>query len=179
MPRGSSAIELGAEPTENPPSTGPAIGVSAPEAACEKATNQLYGFNVVGSGIPAAMNSSPFNTGQFPLNVTVDPRGRLLYVANFGSSTVGAYAIDQATGVPSSASGGTTVLAGPTCVTIDPALGLYLYTSNNTDNSVSGTQLDPHTGALRPVQGTPFSAQALPTCAVAVANGAHATQIVQ
>jgi hypothetical protein len=86
--------------------------------------------------------------------------------------------INTATGAVSGGTG-ITVATGPTCVTVDPALGLYLYTSNNTDNSVSAAQLNPHTGALTAVEGTQFSAQPLPTCAVAVANGAHATQIVE
>lgn len=145
----------------------------------DQATNQLYGFSVATGGVPEPFVAGPSTTGLFPLGLTVDPRGKFLYVANFGSRTVSAYAIDTATGVPSSAGGETSVATGPTCVTIEPALGIYLYTSNNVDNSVSGEQLDSHTGTLKQIQGTQFSAQELPTCAVAVANGAHATQIVQ
>jgi 6-phosphogluconolactonase (cycloisomerase 2 family) len=153
----------------------------------DEVTNQLYGFLATG-GLPTAagtpplaMVSSPFTTGSVPLGVTVDPRGEYVYVANFNSSTVSAFAINVATGALSSVAGsaGTSVATGPTCVTIDPALGIYAYTSNNVDGSVSGLQLNPHTGALTPVQGTKFVADALPTCAVAVGNGAHATQVVQ
>jgi 6-phosphogluconolactonase (cycloisomerase 2 family) len=145
----------------------------------DQATNQLYGYTFTGGGAPLAMLNSPFTAGLFPIAVTVDPRGMFVYVVNFASSTVGTYTINRATGALSGASGGATVATGPTCVTIDPAIGLYLYTSNNTDNSVSAEQLDPHSGALKGVQGTQFSSQGLPTCAVAVANGAHATQIVE
>lgn len=145
----------------------------------DSATNQLYGYAATNTGAPLALLSSPFNTGLYPISVQVDPRGLFLYVANFASSTVGTYAINQATGALSGSGFGVQVATGPTCVTIDPAIGLYLYTSNNTDDSVSAEQLDPHTGALRQVQGTKFTSQSLPTCAVAVANGAHATQIVQ
>lgn len=141
-------------------------------------TNQLFGYTVTNGGKPAAMVTSPFTTGQYPLGVTVDPRGSFLYVANFGSSTIGAYAIDTTTGSLSGAAGGSQVGPQPTCVTIEPALGIYLYSSNNTDNTVSGSQLDPHTGALKQVQGTPYASQPLPTCAVAVANGVHSTQLV-
>jgi len=111
--------------------------------------------------------------------VTVDPRGTFVYVVNFASSTVGAYTINKATGALSGASGGISVATGPTCVTIDPAIGIYLYTSNQTDNSISAERLDPHSGALSQVQGTQFTSAAFPTCLVAVANGAHATQIVE
>ena len=148
----------------------------------DEATNQLYGYTVNATpapGTPLAMLASPFTAGLFPISVKVDPRGTFVYVANFASSTVSAYTINTATGALSGASGGASVATGPTCVTIDPAIGIYLYTSNSTDNSVSAEQLDPHSGALKQVQGTQFSSQGQPTCAVAVANGAHATQIVE
>jgi DNA-binding beta-propeller fold protein YncE len=146
----------------------------------DEATNQIY-FYLTNGGKPVGIYGSPLATGSFPRGVTVDPRGMFAYVANFGSSTVSAYAINQATGTLSGVAGtaATTVGPGPTCVAIEPALGIYTYTSNYVDNTVSGLQLNPHTGALTTVQGTVFSAAALPTCAVAVANGAHATQIVE
>lgn len=153
----------------------------------DQTTNQLYGYLATGGVAtsagtpPVTMVSSPFTTGSFPEGVTVDPRGEYVYVANFNSGTVSAFAISVSTGSLSSVAGsaGGAVATGPTCVAIDPALGIYAYTSNNVDGSVSGLQLNPHTGALTNVQGTKFEADALPTCAVAVGNGAHATQIVQ
>ncbi len=148
----------------------------------DQATNQLYGYTINATptpGTPLAMLNSPFTTGLYPLGLTVDPRGTFVYVVNFASSTVSAYTVNKSTGALSGASGGISTATGPTCVTIDPAIGIYLYTSNNTDNSVSAEQLDPHSGALKQVQGTQYSSQGLPTCAVAVANGAHASQIVQ
>jgi 6-phosphogluconolactonase len=142
----------------------------------DSATNQLFAFQTNSTGAVQPLTTSPYATGLFPVNVTVDPRGQFLYVANFGSSTVSAYTITG--GSPSSVAGSATVATGPNCVTIEPALGIYLFTSNNTDGSVSAEQLDPHSGSLKTVQGSQFSAAPLPTCAVAVANGAHATQIV-
>jgi 6-phosphogluconolactonase (cycloisomerase 2 family) len=150
-------------------------------------TDQLYGY-LASAGVatptgtpPLVMNSSPFTTGSFPEGVTVDPRGEYVYVANFNSETVSGFAINVATGALSSVAGSSAnaVATGPTCVAIDPALGIYLYTSNNVDGSVNGLQLNPHTGALTNVQGSKFPSGTLPTCAVAVGNGAHATQIVE
>jgi len=144
-------------------------------------TNQLYGYILNSNGTPSPMVSSPFTTGSDPLGVTVDPRGLYVYVANFGSETISAFAINTSTGALSGVAGpaGNSTATGPTCVAIEPALGIYLYTSNQIDNSVSGFQLNPHTGSLTTVQGTKFAAAALPTCAVAIANGAHASQLVQ
>ena len=144
----------------------------------DSATNLVIGYLGTTGGSPQPMISSPFSAGLFPDSIVVDPRGAFVYVANYAASTVNAYAINQSTGALSG-SGPTGVATGPTCVTLDPALGIYLYTSNYIDNSVSAEQLDPHTGMLKAVQGTQFSAAAQPSCAVAVANGAHATQIVE
>jgi len=146
----------------------------------DEATNQLYGNLVSNDGSLVAMTNGPFATGIFPVGVTIDPRGKFLYVANFTSSTVGAYAIDVATGTPvgSVGSASTATDTSPTCVAIEPALGIYLYTSNNLASDVSAMQLDPHNGGLKQVQNTPFPSGGLPTCAVSVANGSHPTQII-
>ena len=146
----------------------------------DQVSNQLIGYLVGTGGSLVPMVNGPFTTGQFPVHVIIDPRGKYLYVTNFNSSTIGAYAIDTATGTPSGSvgSGNTQVDTNPICATIDPALGQYLYTSNSAAGTVSGLQLDPHNGSLKQIQNQPFPASALPTCAVSVANGDHATQIV-
>ena len=126
------------------------------------------------------MVNGPFAAGLFPINLTIDPRGRLLYVANYNANTVQGYAIDTATGTPSGAVGafGSTVGTGPTCLAIDPALGVYLYTSNFLDNTISGMKLTPGTGGLVGIQNSPFPAAGTPTCLTVVANGSHATQLI-
>jgi 6-phosphogluconolactonase (cycloisomerase 2 family) len=146
----------------------------------DEATNQLFGNLVANNGSLVPMTNSPFATGIFPVGLTIDPRGKFLYVANFSSNTVGAYAIDVASGNPvgSVGSASTSVDTAPTCVTIEPALGIYAYSSNNLASTVSAMKLDPHNGGLSQVQNTPFPSSGLPTCAVAVANGSHPTQII-
>jgi 6-phosphogluconolactonase (cycloisomerase 2 family) len=146
----------------------------------DRATNQLYGNLVIAGGLLQPMQNSPFATGLLPVAVTVDPRGRYLYVANFNSFTVGAYVIDQSTGAAVGAVGSnaTTVGTGPSCISIEPALGIYLYTSNNLDNTTTGLQLDPHNGTLKATLNSPYPASGTPTCVTTIANGAHATQVV-
>jgi 6-phosphogluconolactonase (cycloisomerase 2 family) len=146
----------------------------------DEATNQLYGNLVANNGSLVAMTNGPFATGIFPVGLTIDPRGKFLYVANFSSSTIGAYAIDTASGTPvgSVGSASTATDTGPTCVTVEPALGVYTYASNNLASTVSALKLDPHNGGLGQVQNTPFPSSGLPTCAVSVANGSHPTQII-
>jgi len=146
----------------------------------DEAANQLIGYTVAASGALLPMVNGPFPTGLFPAGLTVDPRGKLLYVANFNGNTVEGYAIDTATGTPSGAVGAfaTAVGTGPTCVAIDPAVGVYLYTSNSLDNTISGEKLNPSTGGLTAVQNSPFLASGQPTCVTVVPNGAHASQII-
>jgi 6-phosphogluconolactonase len=146
----------------------------------DEATNQLYGNVVNTDGSLTPMINGPFATGILPLGLTIDPRGEFLYVANYTSGTVGAYAINTSTGTPvgSVGSASTATDTGPTCVTIEPALGIYTYTSNQLANTVSALKLSPNTGGLSQVQNTPFPSSGLPTCAVAVANGSHPTQII-
>lgn len=149
----------------------------------DTSSNQLYGYLVGGSTAPGSLTpmvNGPFNTGQYPVAITIDPRGKFLYTANYGASTVGTYAIDPAAGTPSAtaASGNFTVATGPTCVSIEPALGIYLFTSNKLDGSVSGGQLDPHTGSLKSIENTPFQASAQLSCVATAANGEHASSIV-
>ena len=147
----------------------------------DQATNQLYGYVVQASGALVSMVNGPFTTGQFPVAVTVDPRGKYMYVSNYNANTLSAYAIDQATGSPTASVGSTSVAVkpGPTCLSIEPALGIYLYASNSLDGTVSGLQLDPHNGGLATVQNSPFPGSGTPTCVAAAPNGQHATQIVQ
>jgi 6-phosphogluconolactonase len=146
----------------------------------DEATNVLYGNVVANDGSLVAMTNGPFATGIFPVGLTIDPRGKFLYVANLTSSTIGAYVIDQATGTPvgSVGSASTATDTSPTCVTVEPALGIYAYSSNSLASDVSALQLDPHNGGLKQVQNTPFPSSGLPSCAVTVANGSHPTQLI-
>ena len=147
----------------------------------DRAANQVIGYNVNSVGAPVPMNNGPFSTGSYPLGVTIDPRGKYLYVANYNSRSISAFAIDSGSGNLSLSVGSSTTQTGtgPTCVTIEDALGKYLYTSDQLDSNIWGKQLNPSTGALSDIQGTPFPTSNLPSCAVAVANGEHAHALVQ
>ncbi len=146
----------------------------------DQAANQLIGYTVQANGSLVPMINGPFQTGLFPVSITTDPTGKLLYIVNYNSNTVQGYAIDTATGTPSAAVGAfaTATGAGPTCVAIDPALGTFLYTSDNLDNTVTAERLTPNTGALAGVQNSPFPGAGQPTCLTVVPNGSHASQII-
>jgi 6-phosphogluconolactonase (cycloisomerase 2 family) len=147
----------------------------------DQAANQLIGYTVQSNGSLVPMVNGPFPTGLFPVSLTIDPQGTLLYLVNYNSNTVQGFALDLATGTPSGVVGGQPVSTGvgPSCVAVDPALGIFLYTSNNLDNTVTGEKFEPSTGVLSKVQNSPFPANGTPTCLAIVPNGAHASQIIQ
>jgi len=145
-------------------------------------SNQIYSLGIASNttGNLTGLPSSPTASGQYPINMTIDPRGKFLLVANYNAQTVGSYAINVADGSIGAVSGTTaaTVPASPTCVAIDPSLGIYVYTSNIIDGTISAEKMDANTGSLSSVVNTPFPTSVLPSCVTVVANGAHARSIV-
>jgi len=161
--------------------TGYAAGV-VPSAIAEEPTARfVYVTDQAANQLIAYTVNGPFPTGLFPVNLVIDPKGTVLYVINYNANSVEGFAIDEATGSPSAAAGAyqTALGTGPTCVAIDPALGVYLYASNSLDNTVSADRLDPNTGGLNAVPNAPFSGSGQPTCIAVVPNGSHASQLIQ
>ena len=105
--------------------------------------------------------------------MTVDPTGKYVYVANYNANDINAYMINPSgvDGVSLSGTYGTGT--GPTCVFVEPALGVYVYTTNFLDNTVSGLNINTNQGGLAPVQNTPFLAAGQPTCIAAIVHGKH------
>jgi 6-phosphogluconolactonase len=174
------------------PCTGTAVGVGPSAVAIEPTTryvyvtdalsNQIYSYGIASNttGNLTGLTSSPTASGQYPIQMTIDPRGKFLLTANYNDQTVGSYSINTSNGSLGAVSGtsAATVPASPTCVTIEPALGIYVYTSNTIDGSISGEHMDPNTGALTTIANSPFPTSSQPSCLVAVANGSHARSLV-
>src|SRR6185437_14396306 len=55
-------------------------------------------FAVGSDGTLTPLSNGPFGTGTFPDAITIDPSGKYIYVANYSSSSISAYAITQSTG---------------------------------------------------------------------------------
>jgi len=142
--------------------------------------NQLITYTILSTGILNASQNPPLKTDTFPVAITVDPRGFYIYVANYNSADVTAYAINQSTGTPSSIAGASAYAtgAGPSCVIVEPGLGRFVYTANFIDNTVTGLELNPNTGALTANQNSPYLSAGQPTCAAAIPHGNHSTQHV-
>ncbi len=121
-------------------------------------TISAYTINAT-TGQLTQVSGSPWATGELPQSITIDPSGKFVYVANQTSNNISAYTINGDTGaltpVPSSP-----FPAGddPGSVAIDPT-GRFAY-ANNLDDSpggdVSGYTINPTTGALTLMPGSPF-----------------------
>jgi 6-phosphogluconolactonase len=146
--------------------------------------NQIASFSL-SSGIPTAITNAAAvrvaaPTGSLPEGMTFDISGKYLYVVNYNANTVNTFGLG-ANGFTLTSSGQPLALAsdatgtGPTCATVigapsnaSASHATYFYTSNALSNNITAEQLDPPTGALKEVQGTPFGGSTLPTCIVSV-----------
>jgi 6-phosphogluconolactonase (cycloisomerase 2 family) len=148
------------------------------------ASNQLIGYAILSSSTLSFLPSGPYRTGDEPTAITIDPRGKFIYVTNSLDSTVSPYEIDLATGAPSvtvnsTATGGSNSTdTEPVAITVDPALGRFVYTANYLGNSVSGFRLDSTSGSLSLTQSTPYPTGAKPTAVIGIPHGNYSTQSV-
>jgi YD repeat-containing protein len=129
-------------------------------------SNNVIGFAIdpVAGGL-TALSGSPFAEGYSPEYAASDPLGRFLYVANICSDpacsatagSVSAYDIISGTGVLTSAPNSSALAGtGPVGVAVDPS-GRFAYVLNSKDLTISGYAMDPTTGALSPISGSPFA----------------------
>ncbi|HMD70795.1 MAG TPA: beta-propeller fold lactonase family protein [Bryobacteraceae bacterium] len=114
-------------------------------------------------------------TPGYPTAVTVEPRGKFLYVAEsagqFGGNSVAGYAISPATGALSKVPNSPFAVGGnPIGLSVDPA-GKFLYVVNQGGTSVNGFAINTLFGSLTPVPGTQAAAGLAPTGVLVDATG--------
>jgi 6-phosphogluconolactonase len=98
---------------------------------------------------------------QTPQIVGISPRGlaiinKFMYVANSAANTVSLFNIAN-DGTLSQTATPTPAGSGPTGVMVDPS-GQYLLVTNSFSNNISVFSIDSSSGALTPVDGSPFYA---------------------
>ena len=115
------------------------------------------------TGVLTPVSGSPFTAGYGLSWLVIHPSGKYLYAVNTGSDNVSGFAIDPA-------AGGLTPVVGspfatppslfstenPTGIAIDPA-GRFLFVSSSNTPDLFAFAIDPNTGTLSPVPGSPFS----------------------
>jgi 6-phosphogluconolactonase (cycloisomerase 2 family) len=165
----------------------PLFGAMTPDGAhyyqTVSALAQIAGFSVSASdGSLTPIGGSPFSTGFFPRTLAIDPASKFLY-ATISSSFMGtstsvyAYTIDAASGGLTAVPGSPfTVGENPVSAVVDVS-GRFLFVANNANtangNSVSAFSIDPDTGVLTPVPGSPFAAAPFPSFVAADPSGQY------
>ena len=116
--------------------------------------------------------------GVRPEGVAIDPAGKFAYVTNYRSDNVSAYTIDPDSGALTHIEGSPFKAGeGAQGIAIDPA-GKFIYVTNRRAADVSGDvsayAIDPQSGALTPVAGSPFAAGTDPTGVAITPDGKFA-----
>jgi 6-phosphogluconolactonase len=128
------------------------------------------------SGALTQLAQSPLTTGKEPWGIAIDPKGGFLYVADYNElGSVSAYTIDASSGELTAVAGSPFATgAQPVGVAIS-SNGKFLYTANQNSGSGSGSvsafTINPTSGALTPIAGSPFGAGDSPEYAVVDPKG--------
>lgn len=110
------------------------------------------------TGLATEIPGSPLGLISFPIQLAIDPLGRFVYVTGGTSGgQISAFTVNPTTGVLTPASVPYYTLGGnPDGIVEDPT-GRFLYASEGPDY-IAGFSIDPATGNLTALAGSPFSA---------------------
>ena len=127
-------------------------------------------FKVQSDGSLTLVSGSPYalNTGTSGA-LAIDPSGKHLYIdanTSGGAAAVAGYAIDETSGALTPISGSpfpdpafpgcTWCNSGPNDLEVDPT-GNYLFGAESVEDAVSAFRIDPATGTLTPLSGSPYA----------------------
>jgi len=135
-------------------------------------TISVFAVNQV-SGALTPIVGSPFSTASLPKSITVLPSGRFLYVVSAGTNQVLGYRIASDGALSEIPSSPFATGVDPTSVTVEP-LGRFAYVTNANltfSDDVTGYTVNPSTGALTEISGSPFPAGQIPVASTADASG--------
>jgi 6-phosphogluconolactonase (cycloisomerase 2 family) len=120
----------------------------------------IYAYSIGAGGSLTPLSGSPFPAGSYPVALAVDGSGSWLYSANMHDGTISAYTIG-ANGTLTPVSGSPFQLVAPGAGLDDlepaPAGGyLYAHAGVGTGSGIYVRSINPHSGALSAVAGSPF-----------------------
>jgi 6-phosphogluconolactonase len=134
------------------------------------ANNQIAAFSIDSTtGRLTALPQSPFTTGNDPLQMAYVPLAAnvqgFLYTANVQDGTISAFTADNTTGVLTPVNGSPytseTSVYGLSQI-LTPSGNYFLYAADPEAETILGYTIDANTGALTPLQGSPFTAGSAP-----------------
>ncbi len=129
--------------------------------AANAGSGDISQYTIGSDGALTSMATPTVAAGSQPRSVTVDPFGKFAYAANYVSNTISAFTVSAITGELTEVAG-SPFAAGtsPTAVRVDTS-GRFVYASNYgwpAAGSVSAYAINPASGALTPLAGSPFAA---------------------
>lgn len=159
---GSPFSETGGDPFFRPGPSGIAVeamGKFVYVAHYYDPTITAYAIDAA-TGELTPIAGSPFATADSSYSFAVDPTGKFAYHGNWISDSVSAFTIDAATGAlaPVAGSPFATGAVGSSAwsVTVHP-VGKFAYVVNRSADSVTGYVINPTTGGLTVIAGSPFA----------------------
>ena len=133
----------------------------------DSALNQVYAYTVQSDGTLSLAATVP--SGTEPMGATVagtSSGGTFLYVTNYSDGSISSYSLSG--GIPTPLATTSAGTSGPTCVMIEPDLQRFLYTSDYIGGKIGGAEVNPSTGILSIILGSPYASAGQPTCVVAI-----------
>lgn len=129
-------------------------------------TNEVFEFQVKSNGTLAALGQPNFPAGSNPAAVAVHTSGDFLYIADFGGNDVTLLDINKSSGNLSVPTNNSVVApatppnvfstdGGPVALAMSPTQP-FLFVANQSTSDVTVFAVDPGTGSLGQVQGSPF-----------------------
>jgi 6-phosphogluconolactonase len=130
-------------------------------------TNEVFQFQLHADGSIAPLNAPTAGVGSSPVSILIHPSGLFAYIANFAGNNVTLLSVNKGNGeltVPASTNPippptppnifntGT----GPIALAISPG-GTFLFVLDQGSNDITVFTVDPGTGNLSPVKGSPFA----------------------
>ncbi len=130
-------------------------------------TNEVFQFQLHANGSLAPLNPPNAAVGSNPVSVLIHPSGLFAYIANFAGNNVTLLSINKGNGEltvpvntnpippptpPNIFNTGT----GPIALAISPG-GTFLFVLDQGSNDITVFAIDPGTGNLSPVKGSPFA----------------------
>jgi 6-phosphogluconolactonase (cycloisomerase 2 family) len=159
--------------TPTPAGSGPWAAVIDPSGKYLLVTNNYFSNNIsvfsidTGSGALSEVPGSPFYANANPTEILITPSGKFVYATNPNLGTVTAFTFSKVDGKLTEVKPGSPYFSGAGAfgLTVDGS-ERFLYVANpsasnlplqsNTGN-ISAFNIDPNTGALTPIQGSPFA----------------------
>lgn len=137
-------------------------------------TNEVFQFQMHSDGTLSALNPGNASVGSNPVSVVLHPSGIFAYIANFAGNNVTLLAVNRGNGQlavpalttaipppPSSPPNIFNAGTGPIAMAMAPG-GAFLFVLNQGSNNISAFTVDPTTGNLGTVSGSPFATPASP-----------------